>query len=240
MTTTEHPKHGSASDLPTFEALLNTDDPRTVEEMIDQDEKTTVRVEKAEPSTDGTTITWDGGISCHLDAEINVGDEVTFIHESPHFGLGNPWHGFMVNGKLKHYETPWERFAKRVRTLARIDRDRRETAARMTTWISEEYQKLHPTLQKRIDRFRSEDPSFRVDGEPYEMSILVTATALYNHLLPLVEIGGDPERLVKNWQQLPREQQRQVPNIQLEHHSGFSFSAAMHMTVALLQGRTDI
>lgn len=150
--------------------LLQRDDPRTIAEMIAEDEHADFEVETASRSDDGyTTISFDRGITTSVKGpEVKVGDTVRFYGRMAG-SLGGSRHGWALNGTVIEWETPWERAAKRATHLAQYDRRQREDFERERADLDSDYESLPTRLRARIDRFRRKDPAFRVKSERYEL-----------------------------------------------------------------------
>lgn len=158
-------------DVDEFTRLKNQQDPRTIAEMVDADAYEDVVVERAHRHVDGrTTIEWDSLGTSVKGPEVKVGDTVRLY--GPMFGER---HGWALNGEIVEWKTPWERFAERVKWLADYDREKRERFAKHKDQLDKDYKTLPTPLQARIDRFRAEDPAFRIDSESYEMFICTEA-----------------------------------------------------------------
>ncbi len=157
-----------AGDVDEFARLKAEQDPRTVEEMIAADQYEDVVIETAERSGGATTICWDRGTCTSVvGPEVKVGDTVR-MYGGAH--VGDQRHGWALNGEVVEWETPWERFARRVEWLAGYDRQKRADFARHRARMDADYEALPPAFKARIDRFRAERPDFRIDSEGYEMA----------------------------------------------------------------------
>jgi len=229
-----------AGDVDEFTRLKADEDPRTIEEMIAQDEYADIVVEKAEPYSDGSgywTVVWDNGTGTGVKApegvEIKVGDTIRFYGQGAG-SVGGRKHGWALNGEVMEWLTPWERFAERVKWLAGYDRDKRERFAKDKARMDARYEALSPPLKARIDRFRAESADFRIDSEAYEMVACVDADLIANHLRPRVEAGEDAAAVVKEFYDLPWEKQVEIGIDQ--GHSGNTFGGACSLARALLLG----
>lgn len=230
-----------------FEELYDGKDPRTIEEMIEDDraagnsEVVTITEVERITARDGKFfqgVSWGSwGTSFKLtdpdNVSIKVGDQIEIF--SP--GIGYERYGWALNGEIIEYLTPWERFAKRVQWLAQHDREKRERFVEMKAKLDADYEALSPPLKVRIDRFRSEDPFFRIDSEFYEMFCCVDADKIANFLRPRVEAGEDAGDVVQEFYKLGHEEQnRLIPEL-LEGHSGNTFGGACSLAAAILQGK---
>lgn len=239
-----------AGDVEALRNLKMDQDPRTISEMIEADEFTDVTVVKATPGDDGWTfIDWKDGdyggtISCGIRAAAKAGDTVRLYGSSL---LGGSHHGAAVNGELAYWRTPWERFSERVKWLADYDRSKREDFERSKDVLDERVEALPAPLKARIERFRREDPKFRVDSEAYEMAAVGDAPKIARALAAeqgwqldenLRATAPEPqiEAAVKAFHAADyAEQKRRVPDLD-EGHSGNTFGAAVSIAYRVLAG----
>lgn len=229
-----------AGDVRKLAQLKELEDPRTIDEMVADDDYAVVTVEKVgERRAEGwTTISWDHGTTTGFQipdgVEVKVGDTLWLYGGS---GLGQSCHGWALNGKLIKWETPWERFSKRIKWLAQYDRDKRERFAEERAELDRKYEVLPDPLKARIDRFRAESESFRVDSEGYEMMAVWDAPKIQKALQPEVDAGGKPEDVVEAFRALSYEEQKaKVPDLD-EGHSGNTFGGAVMLAYRLLSGQ---
>ena len=242
-------KTDQAGDLDTLRALKESDDPRTIEEMIAEDENVeTLRVEAVTALDDGSgyDTRFEGGSGIILKgAEPKVGDTVTLYGR-----FGFPVYGWALNGRVVEYKTPWERFADRMAMLAGFDRKDRERFAEQKPELDAKYEALPAPLKARIDRFRAQNADFRLK-EAYEMAAVGDAPKIARalaakHEWPLdenleVTDAGPPstviEKAIQEFYDLTyEEQKRLVPDLD-EGHSGNTFGGAVQLALALLIGR---
>lgn len=223
-----------AGDVDEFARLKADEDPRTIEEMIEQDEYEDIVVTEARAGSDGHwSVQWGStGTGFHLpDGEIKVGDTIRIYGSAQ---LGGRRHGWALNGKLVEWRTPWERLVERVSWLAQYDRDKRERFAKERVQMDARYEALSPKLKARIDRFRSEQADFRIDSEGYEMYACVDADVIANYLRSRVDAGEDADAVVTEFYDLPWDEQMKI-GLQ-EGHSGNTFGGACALARRLLKG----
>lgn len=212
-------------------ALLEVEDSRTIEEMIEEDSFEEVVIEKADRSGESTTISWDHGTTTSVKGpEVRVGDRVRIY---PDAGFGTQRYGWALNGKVIEWLTPWERVAERISWLAAHDRRQRESYVREKPELDEKYEALSEPLRARIDRFR-ERPGFRIEGEAYELFCCAEAEKIAAFLRPRVEAGEDAGDVVREFYALPWAEQ--VKAGVDGGHSGNTFGGACQLAAALLAG----
>ena len=105
-------------------ALEENKDGRGIVEMRESEPHYDVVVTHAIPSADGeaTHVTFEGGVGCTLEGQVQVGDRVTIWAGNKCLFLGVQRHGWALNGEVVEWLTPWERVARRVQWLAGYDR----------------------------------------------------------------------------------------------------------------------
>lgn len=178
MSTVE--ERDAAGGFAALSALKFDEDSRTIPRMIAEDEFEDVTIERVVEGGDGWCfLSWGGGITagfvCPDGVVVKVGDHVRIFGGA---GLGGRKHGWALNGEVVEWQTPWERFAKRVEWLASYDREKRERAERDREKWTAAYEGLPGPLKARIDRFVAEHGSFDgflIDMGGYEMFICAEA-----------------------------------------------------------------
>jgi|SRR5580698_1619593 hypothetical protein len=228
--------------------LFLADDPRGLEQMIAEDEFTETIVEKVSKSTGGYEVTFDGSLRTFLnmpeDKEIKVGDTLRFYMTGPLFG--GMRHGFAVNGDVIEYETPWDRFATRMKMLARHDHDNRESFVKVKDDIDRWYAMLRSPYSDRIDRFRSEKADFDLNGGSYETYPVLMAQRIDDWCREQTETPeGDLTddlalHIVSQFRDLPYEEQAPIIHGGEEDTygiSGYQFECACGLARTVLIGQ---
>jgi hypothetical protein len=229
--------------------IIHTDDPRSIDEMIAEDEHHDWVLDKVEPPTEPGGYWFaqaDGvgtGFKMPEGRELKVGDTVRLY--GPEFGTR---HGFAVNGELIEWKTPWERLADDVAYAAAADREDRERFDADHQRLDAIYEGLPAPLKRRIDRFRAEDPTFRMRSEAYEMAAVGDAPKIARALaaqhgwdltadLKATAVEDDEiERAIRAFWDLDyAEQRRLVPDLD-DGHSGNTFGGACSLAAGLLYG----
>lgn len=192
---------------------------------FDDPQRRTNRIESVQGGDGGWSVTFDDGFSFWIRAKHGttpmVGDAVTLWGR----GIGYPVRGLAINGRVLYFETAEEydrraaaEIAERNRaTKAQADAERAERDARVAA--------LPAPFRRRIMRFRSHNPDFYWQYEPYEMSACEDAV----RIAATVPAGADPARWLgdfnaKSW----KEQKRIVPEL-YDGHSGNSFAMAVRL-----------
>jgi hypothetical protein len=229
-------------------ALLDAEDPRTIAEMKADDEwYEGVIVDASAHGDGGWTLGWRDanddspgyGHGCGIHPSRNpkgitpeVGQTIRFYGK----GLGYSFYGMDIDGREVFWRTPLERVLDRVEWLAKHDRKQRERFAEEAPRRDADYEALSPPLKARIDRFRAESSSFRVDSEAYELFACVEADKIAAYLRPNVDDGEEANALVDEFRALPYERQKAMAGL-AEGHSGNTFDGACMMARALLTGQ---
>lgn len=217
-------------------AAIDLKDGRTLIEMREAEPHYDVVIEKGMYDGKGTTVTMDGSISTYLTGrEVKAGDTVTFWDGNGSLGLGSERHGWAHNGELVEWLTPLERLSKRVKWLADHDRDQRRRLEEGAEQRARDYDSLPQPLKDRLDRFAAERGDFWKDSGDYELFCCVEAAKIAEHLYPRVESGESAESVVKEFNDLPWEEQ--VKAGVSDQHSGNTFGGACSLARSLL---TDV
>lgn len=182
--------------------LLAHQDPRGIEQMIAEDPQTTHVVEKVRTYEEGKhEITFDGGWGTIVTGvpKIAVGDIVGLFQE----GDANGRHGWSLNGDVVEYETPFERFASRLKMLAGFDRDNREMLDRSRDDLARWTAEMEGPYAARIERFRAQNPAFDVESGGYEIYPVLMAQRIERHcreqgitVVAFRDLGYDEQKVV--------------------------------------------
>lgn len=232
-------------DLDRLEQLHLDRDPRGLEQMILDDEYEEIVVTAVTPERDGTTITWDGHTVTHVKGPpVQVGDKVRFYGGAK---LGDMRHGWALNGQVIDWETPWERFAKRINMLAGQDRKRREDYTEHKAAIDGWVEQLSGPYRVRIERFRREKTDFDLDGGSYETYPVLMAQRIDEWARHETEVEeGDhmtdeeARATIEAFCALPHAEQAKVIHAGTEDKygiSGHQFDCACGLAAAALAGR---
>lgn len=230
-----------AGDVDELTRLRGDQDPRTIEQMIAEDAYGEVVVEKAERGEGGyTTISWDHGTTTSVKGpEVKVGDTVRF-YGGAH--LGDSHHGWALNGNVVEWQTPWERFAERVRWLADYDRRKRERIVAERRQVEQWLPMLRGPYRQRIERLQREDPTFDMDGATYETYPVLMAQRVEDWVRERHPDAAPTEweqavALVKEFEALPYKEQAPVLHAgQGDQYgvSGHQVDSALRMAAAVL------
>lgn len=113
------------------------------------------------------------------DFEPHVGDEVRYYGR----GLGYAIRGLMIRGLMIYYRTEAEEEARHAAWVAEKHAERqRKFDEGGRAELDAKYAALPPIFQARIDKYRRNNPDFRVEYEPYEMFCCEEAVKLAAHV----------------------------------------------------------
>lgn len=177
-------------------------------------------ITKVEPQGDGWVIS--SGIGCffcpNAGIEPKKGDTARFYGK----GFGYTVRGLQINGKTVFYRTEAEQRAKDKADAEESDRKRKaEFETKGKSELDADYALLPLAFQKRLDRFRRNNPDFRWRNEGYEMYVCKQAVAFADAL-------KTPDA-VKEFQALPYNKQRKMVEALDDGHSGNTFGAACRL-----------
>lgn len=190
------------SDVNTLIRLHEESDPRTIAEMKADDKFEEGEITAVDPYSDGDgwSLSYGDcyGLGCpkiNGGPEPHVGDTLRVY--TP--GFGSQFHGLDINGQEVFWRTPWERLAERIKWLADHDRRRRENFAKRKDQFDADFDALPQPLQERIQRFRDEDPAFRVESESYELFACVEAAKFAEAAQQAVAKGANAAEVNEFW-----------------------------------------
>lgn len=245
-------KDYEVKDIGELVAILTDKDPRTLEEMAQDDEHYDDIVVKAaaQPEESPTVYRIYGGRT--QEVRFESGSMGTFPVESTLDGQdhiikpgdvircygwpGGSRYGHAINGKLIVYQTPFERFAGRMEMLAGFDRDKRIRWARNKEGAEAIYAKLTQPFKARIDRFKANDPEFIFDMM-YEM----IPCALADRIIDWIGLhDGTPDMVrerIEQFKEMSVEEQKEIMGDLSAGISGHQFESACGLAYAVATGQ---
>ena len=147
-----------------------------------------------------------------------VGDKITLYIKN-----GSTIRGMDLNGKCLYYKTDSELDQEWQQWRADYSRRKKEAFEKNKAQMDSDYESLPLLFRKRIDRFREEDPDFRVDSEAYELFCLTEAVKIANAC-----------ETVENIEAFKNGKSELVPDLS-EEHSGNTFYCACGLARAYLE-----
>lgn len=143
-------------------------------------------------------------------------------------GFGYAVRGIAINQHVLRYETEDEISARFKREGEKMDRKRREEfEAAGRAELDAKYAALPPVFQRRLDKFRANNPEFRWKYEGYEMFCCEQAVAFATTLRSA--------EAIREFRELPYEEQRKRVPAMDDSHSGNTFGAACALAVWYLE-----
>lgn len=162
------------------------------------------------------------GVKQKYGVKPKVGDKIT-IYSTSAFGTVR---GIDINDKSLFSKTDMELEAYRIRKLEEYQQKQIEDFKKNEATLDAQYAALPQFFKDRIDRFRSNNPNFRVEFESYEMFCCNEALKIADKLKTSKEVRSF---IVK-----PTDQQMAlVPNLD-NGHSGNTFGCACHLAIVYL------
>jgi hypothetical protein len=129
--------------------------------------------------------------------------------------------GMDLNGERCFLFTEAELDQHRIEELARMEKEKMERFEREREQMDKDYEALPECFKKRIDRFRANNPDFRVDYEGYELFCC-------NEAVKIAHACKTPETILKFKSKKWEVQKRMVPTLS-DGHSGNTFGCAVHL-----------
>jgi hypothetical protein len=166
---------------------------------------------------DGWSFSYQASEAPHF--EPRIGDVARFYGR----GVGFVVRGLVIRGRTIFYRTEAEQRAKDDAEIAERKAQRiAEFEATGRAALDAKYAALPPIFQTRIDKFRRNSPSFRVDYEPYEMFCCEEAVKL------AAALGTEAE--VRHFGALSFDEQKTlVPDLAYAEHSGNTFGVTLRL-----------
>lgn len=164
----------------------------------------------------------------------NVGDRMRLYGS-----FGHEVEGIQINDAVVFYRDQAQREAHRRRWLEDHDARQRREFALSKPKLDADFDALPDVLKARIQRFRDENPDFRVKDESYELFVCTEAVKIADSLAGLV--GGEtptPADVIKAFHDKPWQEQKQLVPALDEGHSGNTFGGACMLARALMEHRT--
>jgi len=158
------------------------------------------------------------GIKAKYGVTPKVDDVITLYQLGGSFGTIR---GMDINGVKLFYKTDEELEASRLKWLKENEERKQKEFVENVAEMDASYNALPKCFQDRIDKFRKNNPRFRVDLEPYELFCCEQAVLIANACKTVEAVAEFRE---KPW----KEQIEQLPELSHEH-SGNTFGASCVM-----------
>jgi len=165
---------------------------------------------------------WCFGVNVKkYDIEPKVGMKARFYCK----GLGSPVRGLMLDGKMVFYKTREVKAEEDVHSLIDQYFNQRQEFEKSKTELDTKYNALPDVFQRRIDKFRRNNPDFRWKYESYEMFVCTEAVKIAE-ALKTVDAIRSWSGVGNLFNMLPyKEPRKQVPIS--DDHSGNTLNMAI-------------
>lgn len=181
----------------------------------------------------------DNGYELHLDDNswINV---PKIDHQTPSIGdiiklfgkgFGYTIRGIEIAGKLYRYRTPEEAEADHNKEQEKLRKGRIAQFEKEKSKLDKIFESLPEPFQKRIERFRNNNPDFRWDFEAYESFVCQEAWLI---ALKLKHVA-----MINNFKNMPWDAQRKLVPIDA-NHSGHTFDCAILLAKTFIENPENV
>ena len=152
-----------------------------------------------------------------------VGDIMT-VHSTTMFGTIR---GIEINGKMLFFKSDQELEDHRKKELQKYEQKKIDDFVKNKSKLDLEYESLPQVFKDRIDRFRTNNPDFRVGFESYELFCCTEAVNIAESLKTVEE--------VKLFWDLSYDKQLKLVPALNDGHSGNTFGCACKLAVLYLE-----
>ncbi len=183
-------------------------------------------------SEDWFEISQDGmccGLKKKYGVTPKVGDKLTVHTKGGTFGTIR---GMDLNGSRIFWKTDEELEQERLEWLANNEREKKERFEKNKAQMDADYEALPDAFKKRIDRFRANNPDFRVEFESYELFCCMEAVKIANACQTPEKVQ---EFKILNWE----EQTEMVEGLS-DGHSGNTFGCAVALAYLYLSDENNV
>jgi hypothetical protein len=173
----------------------------------------------------GSKMVWS--LEKKYGATPKAGDKATLINMR-----GSMVVGLLLNGELIYEKTDDEIKAEDEKRSAEYKAKLKEDFEKSKDYLDGEFEKLPEVFQRRIMKFRTNNPDFRVEFEGYEMCCCVDA-------LKIAAALKDPSEFEAFAKLDYKDQMERVPGLS-DDHSGNSFGMAMKLAYLYLTNPENV
>lgn len=190
-----------------------------VEEVFTDEDTIALKVSKpSKPEGVGTLVTLP--VKQGTEPEPEPGDDVR-LYRHPEAGVC----GADVNGENFFYVSVEEKKRRKMEKKKEIERKKKQEFEEKRGELDKQYEELPKPFQKRIDRFRRNNPDFRWKYEEYELFVCREAVKIAETLETL--------EAVKEFRKASIEEQFETVDLE-EGHSGNTFHIATKLAYLYL------
>jgi hypothetical protein len=174
------------------------------------------KIKEVTKSGEWYSINLENSIGFGLETKYNyapkVGDEIKLCTVQ-----GSTIRGIFANGKQIFYKTDEELGQERKERLDNHEKEKQTKFIEQKDQLDKDYEELPHEFKDRIDRFRKNNPRFRIDFESYEMFCCKEAVKIAKYCQTAEEI--------ENFKKLDWEEQKKAGVS--DGHSGNTFGCAL-------------
>jgi len=188
------------------------------------------KIKRVTESDDWYSIELDNSTGFGLEKKYGyvpqVGDEIKLCGE-----FGSEIRGVFANGKEIFYKSDEQLEQERKEWLENHEKEKQAKFKEQKAELDKDYEALPVEFQKRIDRFRKNNPRFRVDYESYEMFCCKEA-------VKIAETLKTPEA-IEEFRTLEYEEQKKMVAFS-DGHSGNTFGCALALAYWYVKEKDNV
>lgn len=166
------------------------------------------------------------GLDIKYNYEPKVGDEIQLFTIK-----GSQIRGVFANGKKIFYKFDEQIEQERKEWLEKYEKEKQETFEKENPQLDRDYNALPKEFKARIDRFRKNNPRFRVDYEPYEIFCCKEAIKIAETCKTF--------KGVERFKKLNFNEQKEKAKIS-DEHSGNTFGCAVTLAYWYLKKKASV
>ena len=190
----------------------------------------TSKIKEVNKSDGHYTISLENSSGFGLDSkygyEPKIGDTIELFIVN-----GSEIRGVFANGRGIFYKLDEQLESERKEWLENHEKEKQAKFKEQKSQLDRDYDALPPEFQARIDKFRKNNPRFRIDYESYEMFCCKEAIKIAN--------ACKTPQGVETFRQLDYNEQKVIANID-DGHSGNTMGCALNLAYWYLKESTSI
>lgn len=176
---------------------------------------------------EGYEITREEGWMFYVSKEHGVEPKIGQVARFYGGGIGRPVRGLDLNGQEVFYRTPEQQAELHAQSVREHEAKDKVEFEQNKVELDAQYQALPEVFQRRIDKFRTNNPDFRWKFEAYEMLVCTQAVMIAEAL--------KTSTAIQSWKDMDfKKQKRLVPDLS-NGHSGNTFDAACFLAMLYLE-----
>jgi len=176
---------------------------------------------------EGWEITRKDGWAFYISKEHGVEPKVGQVARFYGGDIGRPVRGLDLDGQEVFYRTPEQEAELNAQWVREQEAKDKAEFEQNKADLNAQYQVLPEVFQRRIDKFRNNNPDFRWKYEAYEMLVCTQAVMIAEAL--------KTSTAIQSWEDMDfKKQKRLVPGLS-DGHSGNTFDAACFLATLYLE-----